>query len=93
MDRLVFGQTLRPRPNGTVCVKKCLKEGAAPVFLSEQANAAYDVQNHASIAEDVGHRVKVTGVIDEKAKSISVRSVKRLSEVTALCLLPRKRAK
>jgi hypothetical protein len=81
------------RPNGTACVKKCLNGGAAPVFVSEQANALYDVQNHASVADDVGYRVEVTGVVDEKAKTISVRSVKRLSEVTALCLLPRKRAK
>lgn len=87
------GQDDSVRPNGTACVKKCLNEGAAPVFLSEQANAIYDVLNHASIADDVGYRVEVTGVVDEKAKTISVRSVKRLSEVTALCLLPRKRPK
>ena len=45
------------RPNGTECVKKCLNEGSAPVFLSEQANAIYDVQNHTSVKDDVGYRV------------------------------------
>jgi hypothetical protein len=92
-----------PASSATRISDSCLPHGArargsilrvtAPVFVSEQANALYDVQNHASVADDVGYRVEVTGVVDEKAKTISVRSVKRLSEVTALCLLPRKRAK
>ena len=78
------------RANGTECVKKCLNEGSAPVFLSEQANAIYDVQNHTSVKDDVGYRVELTGAVDEKAKTISVQSVKRLSAVTSMCLVPKK---
>ena len=75
-----------PRPNGTACVKKCLDEGSPAVFISEQAKAVYEVRDY-----DVGFRVEMTGEVDEKAKAVSVKSVKRLSEVTAMCLVPKKR--
>jgi hypothetical protein len=78
-------------PNGTECVKRCLLKGSAPVFLSEQTNAIYKVLDHPGVKDDVGYRVEVTVAVDEKAKTASIRSVKRLSEVTAMCLLPKKR--
>ena len=80
-----------PRPNGTACVKKCLDEGTPAVFISEQAKAVYDVRDYASAKDDVGFRVEITGEVDEKAKAVSVKSVQRLSEVTAMCLVPKKR--
>ena len=80
-----------PRPNGAACVKKCLDEGSPAVFISEQAKAVYDVRDYASAKDDVGFRVEITGEVDEKAKAVSVKSVKRLSEVTAMCLVPKKR--
>lgn len=79
------------RPNGTACVKRCLGEGATPVFLSEQANAIFTVQDHPGLSADVGFRVEVVALVDHKAKTLSVRSVKRLSEVTPMCFLPRKK--
>jgi hypothetical protein len=79
-------------PNGTVCVKKCLGEGATAVFISEQAKNMYTVTDHPSLMEDVGYRLELTGVVDEKAKTISVRSVKRLSEVVQMCALKKKGA-
>jgi hypothetical protein len=79
-----------PRPNGTECVKKCLEEGAPAVFISEQARAIYQLRDYAPVKDDVGYYVEITAVVDEKAKTVSVKSVKRLSEVTAACLLPRK---
>ncbi len=78
-------------PNGTACVKQCLLEGAAPVFLSEQTNAIYKVLDHPGVRDDVGYRVEVVVVVDERAETVSIASVKRLSEVTAMCLLPKKR--
>jgi hypothetical protein len=80
-----------PRPNGSACVKKCLDEGTPAVFISEQARAVYDVLGYANAKNDVGYRVEIVGDVDEKAKTISVKSVKRLSEVTAMCMVPRKR--
>jgi hypothetical protein len=79
------------RPNGTECVKQCLLKGSAAVFLSEQTNAIYKVLDHPGVRDDVGYRVEVSGIVDEKAHTVSIRSVKRLSEVTAMCLLPKKR--
>jgi hypothetical protein len=79
------------RPNGTECVKQCLLKGSAAVFLSEQTNAIYRVLDHPGVRDDVGYRVEVAAAVDEKAKTVSIRSVKRLSEVTAMCLLPKKR--
>ncbi len=80
MDRLVFGQTLRSAAPGQddsvrhewngVRQEVSQRKERRPLFLSEQANAHYDVLNHASIADDVGYRVEVTGVVDEKAKTI-----------------------
>jgi hypothetical protein len=86
--RVIPGEA--PRPNGTACVKKCLDEGSPAVFISEQAKAIYEVRDYASVKDDVGYYLQITGDVDEKAKSVSVKSVKRLSEVTAMCLLPRK---
>ena len=80
-----------PRPNGTACVKKCLDEGSPAVFISEQAKAVYEVRDYPAAKDDVGFGVEITGDVDEKTKTVSVKSVKRLSDVTAMCLVPRKR--
>ena len=79
-----------PRPNGTACVKKCLSEGAALVFISEQAKAVFEVRDFPSGKDDVGYYLEVTGTVDAKARTLLVRSVKRLSEVTSICFIPRK---
>ena len=78
------------RPNNTVCVKRCLDEGATAVFISEQAKAIFVVKNHPTLKEDVGYHVELTGVVDEDAKTLSVASVRRLSEVTNMCGVPKK---
>jgi hypothetical protein len=75
-----------PRPNGTACVKKCLADGSPAVFISEQAKGVYLVVEQASVAKDVGYHVEITGEVDEKAKTVSLKSVKRLSAVPAICL-------
>jgi hypothetical protein len=82
-----------PRPNGTACVKKCLTEGSTAVFISEQARAIYEVRDYPSVKDDVGYYLEITGEVDDKAKTVSVKSVKRLSEVTSMCMAPRKEAK
>jgi len=78
-------------PNGTVCVKKCLDEGATPVFVNPKTRAMYDVKDHPSVKDDVGYYLEVTGIVDEDAKTISVRSVKRLGEVIQMCARPAKK--
>ena len=78
-------------PNGTDCVKKCLKDGATPVFLSEQARNMYELTNYTNLIEDVGYRLELTGVVNEKTKTIAVSSVKRLSKVVPTCALPKRK--
>jgi hypothetical protein len=81
-----------PRPNGAACVKKCLADGSPAVFISEQAKAVYEVLDYASARNDVGFHLEITGEVNEKAKTVSIKSVKRLAEVPAICL-PRKAIK
>jgi hypothetical protein len=77
-------------PNNPDCVKKCLDKGVPPVFINEQAKALFEVKDYASVRDDVGYHVEVTGVIDREGGAISVRSVKRLSYTGAMCALPKK---
>lgn len=79
-------------PNNPVCVKRCLDEGAVPVFISEQAKAMFDVKDYATVKDDVGYRVEITGIVDEEAKTITVKSVKRLEAVPVTCARPQKKA-
>jgi len=77
-------------PNGTVCVKKCLDEGATPVFVDPASRTLYELKDYPTAREDVGYHLELTGVIDPKTKTISVRGVKRLREVVNMCALPKK---
>jgi hypothetical protein len=78
-------------PNGTVCVKKCLDEGAAAVFVDPKARAMYRVKDYPEVKNYVGYFIELTGVIDAKAKTISVRSTKQLGEVVQMCARPPKK--
>ena len=78
-------------PNGTACVKKCLDEGATPVFVDPKSRTLYQLKNYPTLKEDVGYHLELTGVVDTEAKTIAVRSVKRTSEIVNVCALPKKR--
>ncbi len=73
-------------------MKKCLDEGATPVFVDPQARAMYEVKDHASLKDDVGYYLELPVWRDEKAKTISVRSVKRLGDVIQMCARPPKKS-
>jgi hypothetical protein len=72
-------------PNGTICVKKCLEEGAVAVFIDPKARAMYDVKEPATVIDDVGYYLEVEAAVDAKAKTIAIRSVKRLGDVVQMC--------
>ena len=72
-------------PNGTDCVKKCLTEGATAVFVDPKARVLYEVKNLSDVNGEVGYYLEVTGEVDEKAKTISIASVKRLGNVIQMC--------
>ena len=77
-------------PNNPECVKKCLSEGADPVFISEQAKALFAITGYPTAKDDVGWHVELTGTVDDAGKTIAVQSVKRLELTSASCALPRK---
>jgi hypothetical protein len=76
------------------CAKTCIEKGGAPVFISEEAKAIFRVKDypsdHPSVVEDLGYHVEVTAAVDEGAKTISIRSVKRLAYEGAACARPKK---
>jgi hypothetical protein len=78
-------------PNNTACVRTCLEQGATPVFISKEAKDLFVVKDYAGLKEDVGFLVELTGVVDEAAKTLTVTSVKRLSEVVNQCGVPKRK--
>ena len=73
------------------CARKCIENGAAPVFISEQAKAVFKVKDYPSVIDDLGYQVEVTATLDEVAKTISIQKVKRLSSYQGpACMRPKK---
>lgn len=81
------------RPSNLVCAKDCIEKGDHAVFLSEQGKESLRVKDLPSVTEELGYHVEVTGVVDAKAKTIAIKSVKRLSYEGASCARPRPSAK
>ena len=54
------------------CAVKCVKGGAAPVFVSD--GKVYKIDDAAKVQDHVGHKVTITG--DVKGDTIQVESVK-----------------
>ncbi len=77
-------------PTNPDCARKCIENGAEPVFISEQAKAIYRIRDYPTAVNDLGWRLELTGTVDESAKTISALSVKRLSPAVLSCTLPKK---
>jgi hypothetical protein len=54
------------------CAVKCVKGGAAPVFVS--AGKVYKIDDVAKVQDHVGHKVTITGEV--KGDTIQVQEVK-----------------
>ena len=54
------------------CAVKCVKGGAAPVFVSE--GKVYKIDDPTKVQDHVGHKVTITG--DVKGDTIQVQDVK-----------------
>lgn len=67
--------------NGTAeareCAKKCIKDGAAPVFVSEADQKVYKLAGKANAKEHLDHKVQITG--DVKGDTITVTDIKKAS--------------
>lgn len=74
------------------CARKCIEEGAAPVFISEQAKAIFQVKGSASVIDDLGYHVEVRATVDDAGKTITIQKVERLGYDGAACARPKKSA-
>jgi uncharacterized protein DUF5818 len=54
------------------CAVKCVKGGAAPVFVSE--GKVYKISDPAKVQDHVGHKVTITGEV--KGDTVDVQEVK-----------------
>jgi hypothetical protein len=61
--------------SGMACVKKCIDGGMQPVFVSEKDKAVLKIDNPDAVKNYYGNKVKVTGTVDESAKSVHIDSV------------------
>lgn len=68
------------------CARRCLENGAAPVFISDQAKAVFAVKDYSAAIGDLGYRLEVRGVVDEAAKTIRVLEVKHLEAQGPACM-------
>jgi hypothetical protein len=58
------------------CIKKCIKDGAKPVIVTDADQKVLTVDNPDALKDHLGHHVAVTGRID--GDKIHVDSVKML---------------
>ena len=58
------------------CTKKCIKEGASPVVVTDKDQKVLKVENPDALKDHYGHHVAVTGHID--GDKIHVETVKML---------------
>ena len=72
-------------PTNPECSKRCIKEGAPAVFISETAKAVFVVQDYADVLDDLGYRVEIQARVNESAKTIQIDKVKRLEPVKLAC--------
>ncbi len=78
------------RPSNPECAKQCIDKGDHAVFIDEQGKQLLRVKG-ASVTDDLGFHVEVTGRIDAASKTIVVESVKNLGEGVS-CARPVKKA-
>jgi hypothetical protein len=62
--------------DAAVCTKKCIKEGASPVVVTDKDQKVLVVENPEAVKGHEAHHVSVTGKID--GDKIHVESVKML---------------
>ena len=72
------------------CAKRCIEAGAAPVFISEQAKAIFQVKAYSAVVGDLGYHLEVQGTVDDAANTITIEKVKRLDYEVRACVRPKK---
>ena len=77
--------------NNPECARQCIEKGAEAVFISEQARDIFRVKDYSAVVENLGYKLEISGRVDGTAKTISVQTVKRISEYQGpSCARPKK---
>src|SRR5271155_2821218 len=66
--------------SGGACVKKCIGNGAKPVFVDDAKKQVWAIDNPDAVAGHYGHHVAVEGTVDAADKSVHVSSVTMLKD-------------
>lgn len=62
--------------SGAACVKKCIKGGMQPVFVSEKDKAVWKIDNPDAVKESYyGSHVTLNATVDESNKSVHIDSI------------------
>lgn len=59
------------------CAKRCIKDGASPVFVSEADKKVYKLAGTANAKDHLDHKVQISG--DVKGDTITVTEIKKAS--------------
>lgn len=59
------------------CAKRCIKSGAAPVFVSETDNKVYKLAGKTDTKDHMDHKVQINGEIN--GDTITVKEIKKAS--------------
>ena len=60
---------------GAACVKKCIKNGMAPVFVDESKKAVWSIDNPDAVKAFYGDHVTITATSDAAKKSVHIDSI------------------
>ncbi len=66
-------------PNGD-CVKKCISEGAKPVFVDDAKKDVYTIDNPDAVTGHYGHHVSVIAKENDTDKTIHIAKVTMLAD-------------
>jgi hypothetical protein len=64
-------------PEARECAKRCIKDGAAPVFVSEADKKVYKLAGKATAKDHLDHKVQISGEV--KGDTITVTDIKKAS--------------
>ena len=66
--------------SGAACVKKCIGNGAKPVFVDDAKKQVWAIDNPDAVTGHYGHHVAVQGTVNAADKTVHISSVTMLKD-------------
>jgi hypothetical protein len=57
------------------CAERCIKSGAAPVFVSDAGQKVYKIAGKVNVTDHLQHKVQIDG--DVKGDTITIKEIKK----------------